>query len=67
LESLEKCISNWQKAEQIRRFMNAYEKMCEEKGESIDPESPNGEWITWARKKADQFDPLRPWKDRQSA
>jgi hypothetical protein len=24
----------------------------------IGPESPKGEWIAWARGKADQFDPL---------
>jgi hypothetical protein len=60
LEHLEKCISNWQKAEQIREFMDAYQKMCEEKGEPIDPESPKGEWIAWARAKADWFDALKP-------
>jgi hypothetical protein len=59
LEHLEKCISNWQKAAQIRAFMDAYEKMCGEKGESIAPESKEGKWIGWARGKADQLDPLK--------
>jgi hypothetical protein len=60
LEHLEKCISNWNKAEQIRAFMNAYEKMLDERGEPIDPESKEGKWIGWARGKADQLDPLIP-------
>jgi hypothetical protein len=60
LEHLEKCISDWQKAEQIRAFMSAYQKMCEEKGDSIAPESPKGEWIAWARSRADGLDPMKP-------
>jgi len=40
--------------------MDAYQKMCEGQGVLIDPESPKGEWIAWARRKADQCDPLRP-------
>ena len=60
LENLEKCILSWQKAEQIRAFVAAYQRMCEENGEPTDPESPKGEWIRWARETADRFDPLRP-------
>ena len=51
---------SWQKAEQIRAFVAAYQRMCEENGEPTDPESPKGEWIRWARETADRFDPLRP-------
>ena len=59
LENLESCVSHWQKAGQIRAFVDAYQKMCEEKGEPIGPDSPKAQWIAWARGKADQFDPLR--------
>jgi hypothetical protein len=58
LRNLEKCLSNWQKAEQIRAFVNAFEKMCVAKGVATTPENPKGQWITWARRKADGFDPL---------
>jgi hypothetical protein len=58
LENLEKCVSNWQKAEQIRAFANAYQKMCEANEEPTAPGSPKGEWISWARRKADELDPL---------
>jgi hypothetical protein len=59
LLKLEKCISNWQKAGQIRGYVDAFEKMCAEKGVPTTPESPKGQWIAWARRKADWFDPLK--------
>ncbi len=59
LENLDECMANWQKAVQIRAFADAYQKMCEAKGEAIDPKSPKGEWLAWARRKADYFDPLK--------
>jgi len=42
------------------RGIDAYQKMCEKKGEPVDPESPKGKRIAWARGKADWFDPLKP-------
>jgi hypothetical protein len=59
LLNLEKCIVNWQKAEQIRGYVDAYVKMCAEKGEPMISDSPKGQWIMWARRKADWFDPLK--------
>jgi hypothetical protein len=56
--NLEECTANWEKAERMRTFISAFEKTCEANGESVDPDSPNGKWIAWARKKADWFDPL---------
>lgn len=60
LKELEELMANWQKAQQIRAFMDAYEQMCNTNGEPTTPESTAGEWIAWARKKADWLDPLKP-------
>jgi flagellar motility protein MotE (MotC chaperone) len=60
MQNLDDLISNWQKAQQIRTFMDAYEKVCEEQGVPVAPESKKGEWIMWARKKADRLGPLKP-------
>ena len=57
-ENLEQCVSSWQRAKQIREFIEAYELACEKKGESTSPESEKGKWIQWARGKADWLDPL---------
>jgi hypothetical protein len=57
-ENLELCVSSWQKAQQIREFIKAYELACEKKGESTNSESERGKWIQWARGKADWLDPL---------
>lgn len=57
-ENLELCVSSWQKEQQIREFIKAYELACERKDESTIPESERGKWIQWARGKADWLDPL---------
>jgi hypothetical protein len=57
-ENLEKCMSGWHKANQIREFIDAYEQACLKKGESTNPETYRSKWIQWARKKADWLDPL---------
>lgn len=57
-ENLEQCVSSWQRAKQIREFIEAYELACEKKGESTSPETEKGRWIQWTREKADWLDPL---------
>jgi len=57
-ENLEQCVASWQRAKQIREFIEAYKLACEKKGESTSPESEKGKWIQWARGKADWLDPL---------
>lgn len=59
LLNLEQCITNWHKAGQIQAFVDAFEKMCAEKGVPTTDDSPKGQWIAWARRKADWFDPLK--------
>jgi hypothetical protein len=63
LRNLETCIANWTKAQQIRTFVEAYEKMSASMGEPIGPESSRGQWIKWARQKADWYDPLVEQKE----
>lgn len=58
-ENLESCVSGWRRAREIREFIHALKKTCEEKGEPTGPETERGRWIQWARGKADWLDPLK--------
>jgi len=57
-EQLDEWMTGWQKARQIREFVEAVEKYCVENGEPTTPDSPRGKWIAWALERADDFDPL---------
>lgn len=57
-ENLEQCVSAWQKAKQIREFVDAYAEACQIRQVPTDPESEQGKWIEWARRKADWLDPF---------
>ncbi|MGA7593257.1 MAG: hypothetical protein WBW02_22310 [Candidatus Sulfotelmatobacter sp.] len=57
-EQLDNWIAGWNKAKQIRKFVAAVEKVCLANGEPTAPDSPRGEWIAWALRRADAFDPL---------
>jgi hypothetical protein len=58
LGDLEAKATNWVKAMRIRAFVTAFEKGCRAKDAPTTPESPDGQWIAWARQQANRFDPL---------
>ncbi len=58
VKELETWTSNWNKAHQIRTFVAAFERACAVKGTPTTPDSPKGQWVAWALRQADRFDPL---------
>lgn len=62
LEQLEKYALQWDKSQQIRRFVDSVELRL---GEIEDGEQREklASWIQWAREKADWLDPLRDKED----
>ncbi|HUM06415.1 MAG TPA: hypothetical protein VLT90_13200, partial [Terriglobales bacterium] len=64
-EQLDEWMAGWQKAKQIREFVEAVEKYCVNNGEPTTPESPRGKWIAWALERANAFDPLVEVEDSE--
>jgi hypothetical protein len=62
-EELDGWLAGWQKAKQIREFVAAVKKVCVASGEPTNPDSPRGQWIAWALRYADAFDPLAANED----
>jgi hypothetical protein len=58
VRDLDGWVTNWARAEQIRGFVTALEKMCAEQGHDLSPEAQNGQRILWMKQQADRLDPL---------
>jgi hypothetical protein len=58
LKALEEEAGNWKRAEEIRAYVAAAEAKTTLEGGTIDSDSELGQWIAWARHKADWIDPL---------
>jgi len=57
-KALEEEVRNWKRAEDIRSYVSAAEAQVLQDSKAIDPGSELGQWIVWARQKADWLDPL---------
>lgn len=66
-EELDTRLAGWQKAKQIREFVAAVKRFYSANGEPTSPDSPRGEWISWALRRADDFDPLVPDEEREES
>lgn len=58
LKVLEDQVSNWDKSQRIRQFIEAAREAALKKNGSIEPGSELDQWIAWVKKQADRFDPL---------
>ena len=58
LATLEKQCDLWVKSQNLRLFIQAYEDHLTKQSGSIDPGGPEAKWLDWARKYADEIDPL---------
>jgi len=58
LKTLEEETRNWKRAEAIRAYVAAAETKVTREHGSIGSDSEFGQWIAWARHKADWIDPL---------
>lgn len=55
---LETWVTNWARAQQMRDFIAALEKLWREIGHDLSPEAPKGQRIIWMKQQADRLDPM---------
>jgi len=55
---LDRWVTNWARAEQMRGFVTALEKVWAEQGYDLSPEAQKGQRILWMKQQADRLDPL---------
>jgi hypothetical protein len=55
---LDRWVANWARAEQMRGFVIALEKVWAERGYDLSPEAQKGQRILWMKQQADRLDPL---------
>lgn len=58
LKALEEEARDWKRAEDIRAYVAAVETKAMHEHGHVGPDSELGQWIAWARHKADWIDPL---------
>lgn len=58
VRQLEMWVSNWARAQQMRDFVAALEKLWRGKGYDLSPEAPKGQRIIWMKQQADRLDPM---------
>lgn len=58
LKNLESWVEHWDKAERMRRFVTALEKVWSDQGIDVSPDSPKGLRLKWMRQQADREDPM---------
>ncbi|MBI3939686.1 MAG: hypothetical protein HY315_02525 [Acidobacteria bacterium] len=58
LQQLDREIAAWQKSQQIRAYVEAVRQRAIQKHGQIAPASKVDQWINWATRWADEFDPL---------
>jgi hypothetical protein len=60
-QQLEKEAASWQKAQQIRSYLTALKEAWTCRRGPIQPGDRIDQWLTWAHRQADTFDPLAKW------
>jgi hypothetical protein len=60
VKDLETWVSNWARAQQMREFISALEKLWVQEGHDLSPESQKGQRIIWMKQQADRLDPMVP-------
>jgi hypothetical protein len=58
LKELEDEAAAWRRARRIREYVDAAEQGALAGGGTIEPGSELAKWIVWARRQADEIDPL---------
>ena len=57
---LDQQVDDWTRAQQVRAFLDEAERRAMTKGVPVAPGTELGEWLSWARRHADQLDPFKP-------
>lgn len=61
-EALENLSSQWNRANELRLFLDACEKSMVERGVSLDADSSESRWLEWAHEHANRLDPCQSGK-----
>jgi len=59
VRALRHLATDWLRAEQLRSFISAASHAGSQRGQSAEPGTPFGDWLSWAAKQADRLDPLK--------
>jgi tRNA U55 pseudouridine synthase TruB len=60
VKDLETWVSNWARAQQMREFISALEKLWVQQGHDLSSEAQKGQRIIWMKQQADRLDPMIP-------
>jgi cell division protein FtsB len=60
ISDLDKWVTAWARAEQIRNFVVALEQVWIKEGHYVSPEAPKGQRLVWMRQQAERLDPMIP-------
>jgi hypothetical protein len=60
VKELETWVANWKHAHEIREFINSLERIWEQAGHDLSPETQKGQRILWMKQQADRLDPMLP-------
>jgi len=60
VKDLETWVSNWSRAQQMRDFIAALERIWAQEGHDLSPEAAKGQRIIWMKQQADRLDPMLP-------
>jgi hypothetical protein len=58
VKDLDSWVNSWERAQKMRDFISALQKMWKKEGHDISPESEKGQRIFWMKQQADRLDPL---------
>jgi hypothetical protein len=59
IEALNRAVTNWVQADQIRGFIRAARETALEHGQEKQPGTVFEDWLIWAEQQADRIDPLK--------
>jgi hypothetical protein len=60
VKGLETWVSSWTRAQEMRDFVSALEKVWKSEGHDLSPEAQKGQRIIWMKQQADRLDPMLP-------
>jgi hypothetical protein len=60
VKELETWAANWKRAQEMREFISALERIWDQAGHDLSPDAKKGQRIAWMRQQADRLDPMLP-------
>lgn len=58
VRDLDSWVTNWGRADQMRQFIIALEKLWRDEGHDLSPDSQKGQRILWMKQQANRLDPM---------